>query len=184
PLLGPLAIVDVGSRSVPAHDASLVIAERGTTDEVPPVLAILATDPDLEFEGRSGGEGAGCVPHFREVVRVIAFGDADELAVDVVAIQLLRRTDAPELERRRVRVEQPSAGVDQTDVLRDDIEKRAQLAFVLPDLFHGLLPIVDVGPGDVPADDASSVVAERDDTNEEPAVLAVPPPEARFGLPR
>src|SRR5262249_39184153 len=164
PLLGPLAIVDVGSRSVPAYDASLVIAERGTPDEVPPVLAILAADPDLEFEGRSGGEGAGCVLHLREVVRVISRGDADELTVDVVVIQLLGRADAPELERRPVRVEQPSVGVHQTDVLRDDFEQQAQLPFVLPDLFLGLLPIVDVGPGDVPADDASSVVPERGDT--------------------
>src|SRR5262249_19886795 len=46
------------------------------------------------------------------------------------------------------------------------------------------LPIVDVGSRGVPANDAPSIVVERGETTEEPAVLAVPSPEARFDLPR
>src|SRR3989442_14985710 len=42
---------------------------------------------------------------------------------------------------------------------------------------------VDGGPRDVPAHGASAIIAKRGATNEEPAVLAVPSPEAHFGLP-
>src|SRR5262249_6211712 len=70
-LLGPLAIVDVGCRGVPADDASLLVAERRVADEVPQVLAVVTTRPDLAFVGKSAGEGgAGRVPQLRELIRV------------------------------------------------------------------------------------------------------------------
>src|SRR5262249_42521299 len=47
----------------------------------------------------------------------------------------------------------------------------------------GLLTLVDVGPRDVPAHGASAIIAKRGATHEDPAVVAVPSPEADFGLP-
>jgi hypothetical protein len=98
--------------------------------------------------------------------------------------QLLRLAEAPELERRPVRVEHPSVDVQHGDVLRDDVEQQAQLPFVLPDLLLGLLPIVDVRPGSVPADDAPLVVLQWIHADEEPAIGAVLPQNARLYLER
>src|SRR5579862_3881461 len=160
-LLGPLAIVDVGGRDVPAHDGSPVIAEWRVADEKPPVVTILATDPDLAFVGESAGEGsARRVLQLREVVWMKQRGDVGIEG----ELELLWRAEAPEVERRPVRAEQPTVGVQHGDVLRDDLEQEAQLPFVLPDLLLGPLPIVDVGPRDVPANDASSIVVERGET--------------------
>src|SRR4029079_3467382 len=41
PVFGPLAIIDVGSRCVPTHEASLFVAEWVVTDEEPTILPIL-----------------------------------------------------------------------------------------------------------------------------------------------
>ena len=83
-----------------------------------------------------------------------------------------------------VRVEPGAVGRGDQDMMRHQIEDLAQLAFLLADLVLGLLPIVDVGPSGVPAYDPPSLVAHRVHTSEEPAVLTVPSPEARFALPR
>src|SRR5262249_7187289 len=91
---------------------------------------------------------------------------------------------APALQRRPVRVEHPSVDVQHGDVLRDDVEQQAQLPFVLPDLLLGLLPIVDVRPGSVPADDASLVVLQWIHADEKPAIGAILPQDTGLHLER
>src|SRR4029077_5001839 len=50
PVFPPLAIVDVGSRGIPAHETPLFVAERVVTDEEPTVLTILPPCALFDFK--------------------------------------------------------------------------------------------------------------------------------------
>jgi len=50
PVFRSLAIVDVGSRGIPAHETLLFVAERAVTDEEPTVLAILPPCALFDFK--------------------------------------------------------------------------------------------------------------------------------------
>src|SRR2546427_8710322 len=50
PVFRSLAIVDVGSRGIPAHETPLFVAERVVTDEEPTVLAILPPCALFDFK--------------------------------------------------------------------------------------------------------------------------------------
>ena len=87
------------------------------------------------------------------------------------------------VERGSIPVEPLAVRVEGDDVLRNGIDEIAKLLLLLCEQLLGPLAFVDVGPRDVPAHGASAIIAKRGATNEEPAVLAVPSPEAHFGLP-
>ena len=48
-ILGPLAVLDVGGREVPARDASLLVAQRIVTEQKPPMRSILSPYPCFEL---------------------------------------------------------------------------------------------------------------------------------------
>src|SRR5262245_15480576 len=87
----------------------------------------------------------------------------------------LVETQSREFERRPVRVNDPALRVEGDEMLGNEVDDDAEFALILPDLLLGFLPIVDVGPRAVPADDASAV-AEGGGANQEPAVIAISSP--------
>src|SRR5882762_7564147 len=57
PVFRSLAIVDVGSRGIPAHETPLFVAERVVTDEEPTVLAILPPCALFDLKRQAAGKG-------------------------------------------------------------------------------------------------------------------------------
>ena len=114
----------------------------------------------------------------------------DRIEVDV-GIELghghpdhLFATVAATLAGLAIHVHDDAALVAQAEGVGCVVHQRAEALLALAQRLLGALALVDIGPGGVPAYDPPSVVAQRGDTNEEPPVLTVPSPEARFRLPR
>ena len=108
----------------------------------------------------------------------------DDVGPDVGVCDGLLEGPSGELEGDAVRVHDAALRVGLDEMLGKGVDDRSELALVLPDTLLGPLAVVDVGAGGVPAYDPPRVVAQRGDTNEEPSVLTVSIPEARFRLPR
>src|SRR5262249_8482083 len=123
------------------------------------------------------GEPTDGRAHVRQIVRV------DDLPPHIGMRRTLLEAQSREREGSLVRVENAPLHVDLDDVLGHEVEDHAELALVLSHLVVGLLPIGDVGPGDVPAEDPSLRVAQWRYAHQEPSVLAVASPEAGLGLP-
>src|SRR5918996_1521946 len=71
PVFGPLAIVDVGSRCIPTHEASLFVAERVVTDEEPTMLPILPQRSLFDFKRETACKGrAALLPQPLEILRM------------------------------------------------------------------------------------------------------------------
>jgi hypothetical protein len=55
PVFATLAIIDVGSRRIPAHQSSLFVAERVVTDEEPAILTVLPARSRATLNCRGSG---------------------------------------------------------------------------------------------------------------------------------
>src|SRR4029077_20575109 len=73
-LFGPFAIVDVGSRRVPAQREPLFVADRVVLHEEPAVLSIVAPRALLELEGDAACEGVA--PLLLQARDVVGMEDA------------------------------------------------------------------------------------------------------------
>src|SRR5262249_6964618 len=85
-------------------------------------------------------------------------------------------------EERPVRVDRPQIRPENEDLLRYRVEQLAQFAFLSPDRLLGLLPVLSVDAGAVPAHDGARLVAERKGAGHEPAILPVRPAHAYLVL--
>src|SRR6202049_920163 len=56
PVFGALAIIDVGSRRIPAHQSSLFVAERVVTDEEPAILTVLPARSLFDFKRQAASQ--------------------------------------------------------------------------------------------------------------------------------
>src|ERR1700688_192498 len=56
PLFDSLAIIDVGSRRIPAHQMSLFVAERVVTDEEPAILTVVPARPLFDFKRQAASQ--------------------------------------------------------------------------------------------------------------------------------
>src|SRR5437667_843182 len=56
PVFGALAIIDVGSRRIPAHQSSLFVAERVVTNEEPAILTVLPARSLFDFKRQAASK--------------------------------------------------------------------------------------------------------------------------------
>src|ERR687891_2267549 len=71
PVFGSLAIVDVGSRCIPTHEASLFVAERVVSDEEPTILPILPQRSLFDFKRETACKGRpALLPQPLEILRM------------------------------------------------------------------------------------------------------------------
>src|SRR6202040_2546495 len=56
PVLGPLSIIDVGSRRIPAHDLPIFVQKWVVSDQEPAVLAVCSEGSLLVFKGNPSGK--------------------------------------------------------------------------------------------------------------------------------
>ncbi len=64
------------------------------------------------------------------------------------------------------------------------IGNSADFAFVLPQLLFCPLEVLNISIRSVPSDDVAELVAQRFNTEQEPAIFTVVPPQAVFDLTR
>src|SRR2546428_11660269 len=64
------------------------------------------------------------------------------------------------------------------------IGNSAEFAFVLPQLLFCPLEVLNISIRSVPSDDAAELVTQRFNTEQEPAIFTVVPPQAGLGLVR
>src|SRR5260370_42513147 len=69
PVFVPLAVVDIGSRRIPAKDLSGLVQQWVVPDQEPAILTILSHSPLLVFE--RNGAGKRFVPFFAKPLNVI-----------------------------------------------------------------------------------------------------------------
>src|SRR5260370_39472670 len=62
PVFAALAIIDVGSRRIPAHQSSLFVAERVVTDEEPAILTVLPARPLFDFKRQAASQRRLALP--------------------------------------------------------------------------------------------------------------------------
>src|SRR5262249_44830177 len=75
-------------------------------------------------------------------------------------------------------------GVGDQEHARRAVDQRAEIAFILTGSLLGFLAILDVGSGEVPAQDTAVFSQQRSDAHEEPAIVAAFVAEAGLRLPR
>src|SRR6202023_3309691 len=62
PLLGPLAILDIGPSRVPANNVPLIVAKRIVTDQKPTIVTVLSKRPLLKFKRLTAHEPLMALP--------------------------------------------------------------------------------------------------------------------------
>src|SRR5712671_5960916 len=56
PVFGALAVIDIGSSCIPAHQSSLFVVERVVTEEEPAILTILPECSLLDFKRQAASQ--------------------------------------------------------------------------------------------------------------------------------
>src|SRR3984893_518862 len=74
PVFGPLTIIDISSRRIPANDLSGLVQQWVVLDQEPPILTIFSQSPLLIFEWSRVGEGL--VPFFAKSLNVVGMENA------------------------------------------------------------------------------------------------------------
>src|SRR2546430_423662 len=129
-LFGPLAIIDVGARRVPAQRLTVLIPHRVVLDEEPPVLAIVAPSALLELEGHTTREGVpALLPQARYVFRM-------KHARAEIGRGHLRDREAGGLEQGPVAVEGLPIRTEDGNRLRNGVDNLLRLLLGRPESFH------------------------------------------------
>src|SRR6202048_5488496 len=75
PVFGALAVIDIGSSYIPAHQASLFIVERVVTEEEPAILTILPERQLLYFKRQSASQACfALLAYPLEIFRMVRSG--------------------------------------------------------------------------------------------------------------
>jgi hypothetical protein len=162
-LRGPLAIIDIGPRGVPAHDPPSVVAQRGDTNEEPPVLTV--PSPEAPFRLPRSGFGKPALPSRRERIDVVRVC----VPPDDWPSHLFERQPVV-VEHDLVAVETGPVRRDDRDMMRNQLDDLSPLAFPLADPVFCLLAIFDVDARSVSFHDGAARVAERHFAVQNPAM--------------
>src|SRR6202030_25778 len=174
PVFGALAIIDVGSRCIPAHQTSLFLVERIVTEEDPAILTVLPEHSLLDFKRQATSQA--CLAFPARPVKI--FGTTDTGAK--VRGDYIFHGEPGIDEHCLVRVERVALRVQDDNGLRNSIGNAAKFTLLLKEFFLCSFSIFDVGIASKPPDDVAFGVELRNDTYEEPSVLTVISPDASF----
>src|SRR4030095_8844970 len=174
PVFGALAIIDVGSRRIPAHQLPLFVAEWVVTDEEPAILTVLPARSLFDFKRQATSKRRlALLAQPLDILRM------EDSRTKVGGDHVLHR-EAGIFEHRLVRVQWMAAGVLDDNGLRYRIRNPAEFALLLKQFRLRSFSIFDVGIASKPPDDIAFFVELRNDTYEEPSVFPVISPDASF----
>src|SRR5207244_1592462 len=147
PVFCPLAIIDVRTRRIPAHDMPLIISQRVVPDQEPTKLSVLSSGSlfDLEREA-CDQESFALLLYIPEVIRM------ENSGTEVLCLHVFR-AQARVLQQSLVRVQDFPFRVHNVDCLRYGIRYLPKLYLVLPELLFRPLSVLDVGVAAKPLDD-------------------------------
>src|SRR5713101_1737633 len=174
-LLSPHAVFDIGTRNIPTHDLSLVVAHRIVASQKPTIASIMFAQPQLHVVSRAASQSTiptSLCPF--QVIRVSVSARAP--------LQPLIKANAEVIEHHAIGIKTFAAGAEYRNKLGREIHDLSDLDFLLPNFIFRLLPVVDIDVASVPTDNLSGVVKQGEDALEEPAVFSVEPPETCFHL--
>src|SRR6266850_606902 len=92
--------------------------------------------------------------------------------------------EAAIVEHGLIRVDRSAVRPLDDDGVGYRIRNSADFAFVLPQLLFCPLEVLNISIRSVPSDDVAELVTQRFNTEQEPAILPVVPPQAVFELTR
>src|SRR5260370_1973193 len=121
PVFAALAIVNVGSRRIPAHQSSLFVAERVVTDEEPAILTVLPSRSLFDFKRQAASQGG-----FALLSQPLEIFGLEDSGAKVRGDHILH-SEAGIVEHCLVRIEQMTARVLDDDSLGDSIRNPAKL---------------------------------------------------------
>src|SRR6202043_1436550 len=174
PVFGVLAVIDIGSRRIPAHQTSLFVVERVITEEEPAILTVLPERSLLDVKRQAASQA--CFALLAHPLKI--FGMKDTGAI--VRGDYIFHGEPGIVEHCLVRVERVALRVQDDNGLRYSICNPAKLTLLLKEFFLRSFSIFDVGIASKPPDDVAFGVKLWNDTNEEPSVLSVISPDASF----
>src|SRR6266508_2245742 len=143
-LLGLLAVFNVGSRRIPAHEMALFVVERIVLNKEPTILAILSQRSLFDLEWN-----AACQRLLAFVVQPLHIVRMIHPSTKVCGHHLIQG-ETGVIEHGLVRVDRNSVGVLDNNGLRYRICNPAELALVSLQLLLRTLTVFDVRAGSVP----------------------------------
>ena len=177
-VFGPFAIIDVGSRRVPAHQTSVFVAERVVTEEDPAILTIFPEHSLLDFKRQAASQAFFAIfEHYLEFFRMVNSGAK-------VRGKHILHGEASIVEHFMVRVECVALRVQDDNGVGYSIGNPAKLPLVIKKFRLRSFSIFDVGIAPKPPDDVAFNVELWNDMYEEPSVLSVISPDASFQFAR
>src|SRR3984893_13539040 len=129
PVFGALAVIDIGSSYIPAHQASLFIVARVLTEEEPAILTVLPERSLLDFKRQAASQACfALLAHPLEI-----FGMKDTGAI--VRGDYIFHGEPGIVEHCLVRVERVALRVQDDNGLRYSIGNPAEFALLLKEFF-------------------------------------------------
>src|SRR3984893_6578318 len=174
PVFGALAVIDIGSSYIPAHQTSLFVVERVGTEEEPAILTVLPECSLLDFKRQAASQTCfALLAHPLEIFRMVRSGAK-------VRGDHVLHGEAGIVEHCLVRVERLALRVQDDNGLRYSIGNPAKLPLLLKEFLLRPFSIFDVSIASKPPDDVAFSVELWNDTYQEPTVLSVISPDASF----
>src|ERR1700730_8179883 len=174
PVFGALAVIDIGSSYIPAHQTSLFVAERVVTEEEPAILTVLPAHSLLDFKRLAASQPSFAI--FERLLEIFRMVDSGAK----VRGKYILHGEAGMVEHCLVRVKRLAIRVQDDNGLRYSIGNPAKLPLLLKEFLLRPFSIFDVGIASKPPDDVASSVELWNDAYEEPTVLSVISPDASF----
>src|SRR6202048_4012600 len=174
PVFGALAVIDIGSSYIPAHQTSLFVAERVVTEEEPAILTVLPAHSLLDFKRLAASQPSFAIFEcLLEIFRMVDSGAK-------VRGKYILHGEAGMVEHCLVRVKRLAIRVQDDNGLRYSIGNPAKLPLLLKEFLLRPFSIFDVSIASKPPDDVAFSVELWNDTYQEPTVLSVISPDASF----
>src|SRR6266403_2738013 len=136
-LLIPLAVFDIGTRNIPAHDLSLVVAHRIVASQKPTIASIMFAQPQLHVVTRAASQST--IPTSLYPSRVIGVNVSDK-----VPLPPLIKANAEVIEHHAIGVKTFAAGAEYRNKLRREIHDLSHLTLSLPDHRFCLALLADI----------------------------------------
>src|SRR6266404_8357487 len=174
PVFGALAVIDIGSSCIPAHQTSLFVVEWVVTEEEPAILTVLPEHSLLDFKRQAASQPSFAI--FERPLEIFRMVDSGAK----VRGKYILHGETGMVEHCLVRVEWVTLRVQDDNGVGYSIGNPAKLPLVLKKFRLRSFSIFDVGIASKPPDDVAFSVEFWKDTYKEPSVFSVISTDAGF----
>src|SRR4029077_5165526 len=136
-VLSPLAVFDIGTRNIPAHDLSLVVVDRIVASQMPTIASIMFARPHLHVVSRAAFRSTKPTSLYPfRVIRVSVSARAP--------LQPLIKANAEVIEHHAIGVETFAAGAEYRNKLRREVQHLPEFCLFFADLIFRPLAVSNV----------------------------------------